>query len=792
MSYCGHNSNETITPEQLGKIHKFFETQHPLYVTNTDECRTQNSQDITIKTGETILWNSTKHLRGSVIVEKDATLTVTCDLFFKELAYLKVQAGGKLIVDGGKLTSECSDKLWTGVSVCGDDTKFQNNIYQGEIVCKNGAEISNAIIGIRTGDFYWDMADLSWPQFYNKTGGIINASSSIFRNNRKAIEFMKYHNIEPTNLVVYDNVSNITNCTFVNDNKLLGYDYSSFGWAPEFITMWEVENVPITDNTFVANLTGSNFSPDVPHRPGAIGSYAATYKLKNNRFTNLQSGVWALGYGSSIGNIFINKNEIDNTYSCISTEATNGDVISGNKINSLPETLFGSVPLPDNFAWGIYTNYSNDFLIHDNAIASDKPIGYFVSFGGNDDAILPSAVNNWAIINSNTEIGQSIVAENTSLNQTTALQPEDLNTALQYACNSLTGNSINMHINPYSPAGYLNDQGQLNGAKTNNFYNDGCNGSLFKNHIRSTIGFTYFDNVSNPNPPSTTCISNNVSFNNVNQNQKTCNEYTPFTGGNPDHDYSKLNLIGKSDLEKQNMLLASATYHGGKGEYGKCATALGALGTVEAGKRLCALYYNINDIPKAKYWLSKINDNSLLPDQLNLKENSIAITNKRIAELKDYVSLFTVLIGNSENNKNIFSLSSESKAQLKALATQDTKAGHIAANTLNFTQGKMGKMIPEKPMAKNAINKKTATTTLTQSAFSITPIPFTTILNVNTSLLPTEAGVLKITDITGKLILTIPISSNYMQVPTTTLESGVYMATLTVNGRLASTIKIIK
>ena len=86
-----------------------------------------------------------------MIVDSGATLTVTCTLSFVPQARLIVRPGGKLVVDGGTLTSACAGEMWQGIEVVGDRTKHQTAAHQGTVIFRNGATIENAHCAIKTG-----------------------------------------------------------------------------------------------------------------------------------------------------------------------------------------------------------------------------------------------------------------------------------------------------------------------------------------------------------------------------------------------------------------------------------------------------------------------------------------------------------------------------------------------------------------------------------------------------------------------------------------------------------------
>ena len=167
-----------------------------------------------------------------VIVDSGVTLTITCKIEMDTAAKIIVRPGGKLVVDGGTLTSACDGEMWKGIEVVGDRTKRQLARYQGTVELLNGATIKNAHCAIHTG--------LSGAAAYTTAGGIIKADSAFFINNRRAAAFISYTNYtvggQPT-----VNQSYFTNSSFiVNDNNFFSQSNGTF---IDHVTMWEVNGV---------------------------------------------------------------------------------------------------------------------------------------------------------------------------------------------------------------------------------------------------------------------------------------------------------------------------------------------------------------------------------------------------------------------------------------------------------------------------------------------------------------------------------------------------------------------
>ncbi|MDR0364730.1 MAG: serine protease, partial [Bacteroidales bacterium] len=93
-------------------------------------------------------WSGQKALGVKATVYPGGILTITGTIACAENVQIIVQPGGKLIIDGGKLTNSCSGKMWTGILVFGQRDKPQLPEYQGTVELKNNAVIEHALIAI--------------------------------------------------------------------------------------------------------------------------------------------------------------------------------------------------------------------------------------------------------------------------------------------------------------------------------------------------------------------------------------------------------------------------------------------------------------------------------------------------------------------------------------------------------------------------------------------------------------------------------------------------------------------
>lgn len=169
-------------------------------------------------------------------IESGAELTIQNTVRCLKDVSIVIKPGGKLIVDGGTLTSNtCNGELWQGIEVQGNPLLSQdlNNTNQGILILQNEAIIENAECGVYVGKKDTILISINGgtivpiPEGFeipvimsSGGGGIVSATNSSFINNKKAIDFQSYTYTNLLNNEI-DNKSSFTNCSFiVNDNAL--------------------------------------------------------------------------------------------------------------------------------------------------------------------------------------------------------------------------------------------------------------------------------------------------------------------------------------------------------------------------------------------------------------------------------------------------------------------------------------------------------------------------------------------------------------------------------------------
>jgi hypothetical protein len=251
----GENSDVvTIIPRSTGDGWVYAETtsltytpkvaKYPIQVVIPDD---NNLPLITTQTvpGTTLDITGEMLLPHSFTVDSAKTLIIRGIVRCIPKTSIYVKPGGKLLLDGGTLTNACENRMWSGIQVVGNREKPQNNSVQGFVELKNGALIENAHTAIST----------SWNNDnWNYTGGIIKAENTIFRNNKRSLEFLSYSSFHNGKLL--ENRSSFEKCIFeVNNDNL--FDQNDVQYLRQ-ISMWDVNGITFKGCTFVN--TCDNFS----------------------------------------------------------------------------------------------------------------------------------------------------------------------------------------------------------------------------------------------------------------------------------------------------------------------------------------------------------------------------------------------------------------------------------------------------------------------------------------------------------------------------------------------------
>jgi len=400
-----------------------------------DEITYNSSQDfnnVTLSIGETLR------------IKNNATVIFTnSTLRFYKHAKVIIEPGSRLVLNGCILTNSCPDKMWDGIHVGGNIGLPQTSQNQGVIELKNGTLIENAKEAISTYTFCPN-GNTDWDSF----GGIIKADDAIFKNNRRAVEFMTY--------TTANNASYFNNCTFVVvNNNLFATNNAPF---VAHITMWQVRGVKIRNCTFENNMTS------IPDRGKAIRTIDADYIVekhcplinqqtcecannpKPSKFIGFNSAIWSSNTGTQYA-IQIDRSDFQENVTGISMFGQSDLQITRSNIL-----------LNASNATGIYLNSCTGYKVEENTISngSSSTTGIWIHNAGNNENVI---------------YRNEIFGSGYGIQVTSPLDERKISafpaTGLQFVCNNLNSNLYDILVS--SPGKIRTSQGSAAKGADNRF-----------------------------------------------------------------------------------------------------------------------------------------------------------------------------------------------------------------------------------------------------------------------------------------------------------------------------------
>jgi hypothetical protein len=235
-------------------------------------------------------------------IKRNGVLSILGTVILSREVDIIVEQGGKLIIDGGKLTGSCNN-LWRGIDIGGDPREPQTYENQGMVGILNGGCIENATTAIETGN-------APDPE-RSPSGGIVTCTDAIFKDNLTDIHFYPFTNTHPITHQILSNSSSFTKTRFETTEDF----YDLFNEIPNtHILMDEVGGISILGCSF-----GNYSTQTIDSRGNGIESYGAGYVILpacayniipcpgmlSCRFENLDYGIRAFN-SNSLFTIIVN------------------------------------------------------------------------------------------------------------------------------------------------------------------------------------------------------------------------------------------------------------------------------------------------------------------------------------------------------------------------------------------------------------------------------------------------------------------------------------------------------
>lgn len=305
------------------------------------------------------LWNTNKYSSG-IYIGAGKTLTITSNVRLIPFSTVFIEAGGRLILDGGVLEA-CPDEMWNGVYINGIPETNPNLFYDANhsiIELKNNATIKDAIIGIE-----------------NVGSGIIYMNGANFINNQRAIVM----NESSGNII-------IDKSYFKNGNFICNQLYHD-------ATTYPFQHFIELNNSYKLRISGCKFENKLPvanpyQNTNGIGikSYHSVYTVcdecnnpnpmqqgdpcpaqytSKSVFTNLNYGIFATN-SVKTRNITVKNTIFDNNYRGIYTTNMNNASFTSNtfKIPAVALQPYNQVSYDG--AYGLYLMGCSGYTIESN------------------------------------------------------------------------------------------------------------------------------------------------------------------------------------------------------------------------------------------------------------------------------------------------------------------------------------------------------------------------------------------------------------------------------------------
>ena len=398
---------------------------------------------IIISSNET--WNDNKIVVCGIEVMQGACLTITSTVKLSKHSPIIVHQGGKLIIDGGYLTS-LDDILWPGIEVWGNKNTHQyavNGSYgQGYVELKNGATIENAVCALA----------LWRPDYWSTTGGIVHAEDAVFRNNQRSVHALHYKNTSPVNGKQTDYNSWFKRCQFIVNENYLGDEDHVFH---KHVDLDHVRGIKFFACDFSVSAPSSNIS----YWTSGIAGYEAGFSVSgmcsnnsiypcpsynNSTFSGFLSAISAVNDGTRTPpTITVTRSSFNNN---------DFGIYISNLSNTSVRFCDFNVKRQDNWLCGagIFLENVLNYSVEENALAKTN------TFNGEGYGIV---IKNCAV-QSKVYRNQfeDLYCGNLAWGRNILMKSSNNYIGLEYGCNTNTGNTFDFYV--------LGDEGVFSGLQS--------------------------------------------------------------------------------------------------------------------------------------------------------------------------------------------------------------------------------------------------------------------------------------------------------------------------------------
>jgi hypothetical protein len=769
---------------------------------------------------ENTLWDKKDVVYGNVVIDPNITLTITDTIGFGKNISITVMPGGKLVVDGGVLTSACHDEMWKGIRVLGCSTQRQIPQYQGTVELINGAIIENAIDAIIT----WDSVN------YNTSGGIIYVNNAVFRNNLNAVSFINYTNHNSGGIPI-NNVSYFKNCDFiVNNDNLFSFQNLSFA---NHVRLWGVKGIKFEGCDFENNMAplsfplrgkgiyalNSTFTIDEYCPPTAY--YTTDCTCSETSVRSFFKGFYrAIDVSITLKNYSVEvlRTDFENNTRGINLNGVHNPIIFRSDFK-MPY-INSYIPIGINFEnCSGYEVEENNFYCTDSvsSVNSSFPKGVYVKNSGT---------------------AENLIYRNDFNKMGFAAYSCAINSGLQYHCNSFSNNYCGIYIDVSGSVKVF--QGLNTKGADNDFFNNNQN---IVNNGTSEIVY-YYSNATEHNPsPSTGLISPvsnrpanlcnpsicsyesgggelySMSFSNdlilydtlQSEYNKELNEFyaqgydqvlNEISTNNANN--FAVNTLNTSDdiagsavliqqaMNQQNLLLSLSRQMADISDFNIQNLLMDSLliftsleewysrvNTPVAKFSLVGNYYHAGDYEQAEATLQNI-------------PNLFDFDDSETAEYNNFVAFYNFKNNIRLSGRNLAQLTGDEIAELETIATNtDGLSATMAKGVLCFFynicfENEISEEVsPRNLFQNNAENE-------TELSVIVYPNPTENQLNISFSASLTESAEMQIFDITGRCVKSLKLTNSFSTVNIDNLTNGIYFYRILYKENIISRDKIVK
>jgi hypothetical protein len=367
----GNCDNMYTSPQQAGQAHRALALKSIRKFVNEE---TYSSSPLVLDANFPInllnpqiqTWDFDIKLYSDLVIENGAQLTVKCKVVMPYLAKIIVKPGGKLIIDGGTITTDSKTHLWKGIEVWGNSSLSQTYANQGYVNIINGGKVEKAEIGILCGK----RSGATYDDTYS--GGMVVTSSSTgvrptLENNNIGVYFRPY-----------------TSNGSLSNLSLTDFSVNSAFYLKNFSSLIKAENIR---GVRVSGCSFSNFQSTDPAGIGIDGtdvglliSGKCTSQMApcpdqyivENEFNNLNRGIYAINTGVTLTMNISRSNFTDNLCGIYLSAYTNPQILINDFV--VPNPPGGISPLIP--PYGLYLDYCTGYHVEENDFLSNEATPY--------------------------------------------------------------------------------------------------------------------------------------------------------------------------------------------------------------------------------------------------------------------------------------------------------------------------------------------------------------------------------------------------------------------------------